>query len=248
MSGIKFNKGNVNELLGLNSPKVTETETKNKKSKQPYVFEDKKYRKRNMRSPRVILDILFKFYQPKTAIDVGCALCCWTEVLKSHGITVTAIDGEWYDKESVEIADNFICHNLNNGVLKIDKVDLAICLEVAEHVEATHAKDLVETLTGASDVILFSAAIPKQGGQGHVNEQWMTYWKEMFEERDYLFADIIRPVIWTNKDVEVWYRQNTVMFIHKDKYQGILDDYKKCGFENNMINVVHPEYWKQKVK
>jgi len=161
--------GNVNKLKELNNLKSVEGKY-NKKESVPYTFNDKKYRTRNMRSPQSILEIIFKFYKPKTAVDIGCALCCWTEILQKFGVKVTAVDGEWYDKESVKIADKFICQNLNNGVLHLDKVDLAVCLEVAEHVEKIHAKDLVETLTEASDVILFSAAIPKQGGQGHVNE------------------------------------------------------------------------------
>ena len=235
--------GNINKLRELNKSKETPQKPIKEQGSSPYEYADKKYRERYLKSPKVILGAVSKFYKINSAVDVGCGLCDWTEILKSLGAKVTAIDGEWYDKESVMIADKFICHDLNNGVLHLEKVDLAVCLEVIEHVGKAHGKELVETLTEASDVVLFSAAIPKQGGQGHVNEQWLTYWKTMFNEKEYVLADIIRPIIWTNRDVEVWYRQNTVMFIHKNRYDDIMKSYKECGFENTMIDVVHPEYY-----
>ena len=49
--------------------------------------------------------------------------------------------------------------------------DLAISLEVAEHPPEEFAEPLVERLVTAAPFVLFSAAIPEQGGIHHVNEQ-----------------------------------------------------------------------------
>jgi hypothetical protein len=59
---------------------------------------------------------------------------------------------------------------------------------------------------------LFSAAVPGQTGDGHVNEQWPDYWIDKFKQQGYSFADIIRPAVWENEDVLWWYAQNTFLF------------------------------------
>ena len=57
--------------------------------------------------------------------------------------------------------------------LQIDRrFDLALSLEVAEHLPPECGSEFVQTLTDLSSVILFSAAIPFQGGTDHLNEQW----------------------------------------------------------------------------
>jgi 2-polyprenyl-3-methyl-5-hydroxy-6-metoxy-1,4-benzoquinol methylase len=54
--------------------------------------------------------------------------------------------------------------------------DLVVSLEVAEHLPASAADQFVNTLVKHGKKILFSAAIPGQGGQDHLNEQWPDYW------------------------------------------------------------------------
>jgi hypothetical protein len=56
--------------------------------------------------------------------------------------------------------DRFAAVDLRQPLPADRKFDLAISGEVAEHLPAT----LVGTLTSVSDVVLFSAAIPGQGG------------------------------------------------------------------------------------
>ena len=46
---------------------------------------------------------------------------------------------------------------------------------------------LVATITKHGDAVLFSAAIPGQGGQDHLNEQWPEYWQKKFEVNGYYF-------------------------------------------------------------
>lgn len=47
-----------------------------------------------------------------------------------------------------------------------------------------------------SDVIMFSAAYTKQGGNNHINEQPHTYWAKKFISHDFVPYDIFRPVFW----------------------------------------------------
>ena len=98
--------------------------------------------------------------------------------------------------------------------LQIDRrFDLALSLEVAEHLPPECGSEFVQTLTDLSSVILFSAAIPFQGGTDHLNEQWPEYWADRFDARGYVPIDCIRRRIWRNEDVEWWYAQNLMFFV-----------------------------------
>jgi hypothetical protein len=50
------------------------------------------------------------------------------------------------------------------------RFDLAISLEVAEHLPEGSAGALVSTLIEAAPVVVFSAAIKGQSGTNHINE------------------------------------------------------------------------------
>jgi hypothetical protein len=96
---------------------------------------------------------------------------------------------------------------------KLDrKFDLLISLEVAEHLKEESADDFIQSLCAHSDLILFSAAIPFQGGQNHLNEQHPTYWIQKFESHGYHVYDPIRPLVWNSTEVDVWYKQNMFLF------------------------------------
>jgi hypothetical protein len=84
-------------------------------------------------------------------------------------------------------------------------------LEVAEHLRASRAEGLVKMLCGLSDRVLFSAAIPFQGGTGHVNEQWQSYWARLFRRNGFAAARN-QPNIRENRDVEIWYRNNLILY------------------------------------
>jgi hypothetical protein len=88
-------------------------------------------------------------------------------------------------------------------------------MEVAEHLKESRAAGLVEDLTKLADVILFSAAIPGQGGTDHVNEQFLSYWTALFAARDYVLLDLLRPRIWNQAECDWTYRQNAVLFVQK---------------------------------
>jgi hypothetical protein len=88
---------------------------------------------------------------------------------------------------------------------------LVLCLEVAEHVSPEAGDWLVEELCRVAERVVFSAAIPGQGGDGHVNEQWPTYWWERFAQQGWRLHDPYRPHLWRLPDVEPWYAQNLLL-------------------------------------
>jgi hypothetical protein len=117
------------------------------------------------------------------------------------------------------------------------KFDLVVCLEVAEHLPNESADDLVSSLVNHGDVILFSAAVPNQGGQNHLNEQWPGYWVDRFLKYEYIFDDMVRPRIWDNQNIQWWNRQN--IFVVRKKR---IADVSTC-----INNVIHPNLFQEKI-
>jgi len=169
---------------------------------------------------KVILDLVIEVVPPIiSAVDLGCGVGTWLSVLSKNGVRgIKGFDGYWVDKDLLQIPEsNFLRQDLTEPII-IDKIfDLAISLEVAEHLPAKLAKEFVFSLTRLSDFVLFSAAIPGQGGVGHINEQWPNYWISLFEEHEYQCVDFIRKQIWQDENIPYWYRQNIFLFVKEDR-------------------------------
>jgi SAM-dependent methyltransferase len=173
----------------------------------------------NLKAPREIIPIIQSFGEIGSALDVGCGIGTWLSVAESMGIgDVFGIDGAYVDRELLSKFISLNCFEAFDLNIPFDlhrKFDLVICLEVAEHLCAKVSDVFVKSLVDHSDVILFSAAIPGQGGQNHVNERWPEYWAKKFNVYDYVFLDLIRPQIWNNDQVDYWYKQNTFLVVKK---------------------------------
>src|SRR5205085_11975533 len=91
--------------------------------------------------------------------------------------------------------------------------DLAVSLEVAEHLPASSASAFVESLTRLAPAVLFSAAVPHQGGWNHLNEQWPQYWAEIFARHGFFPVDCLRERFWDRPNVRWWYAQNMVLYL-----------------------------------
>ena len=164
-----------------------------------------------------MVPLLMELLRPSSVVDVGCALGTWLKVFERHGVVDYAgVDGEWVNRELLDIENaRFVAADLSVPLRMPRRFDLVLCLEVAEHLPATSASTLVESLTGLGDIILFSAAVPSQTGPGHINEQWPAYWAQLFRAYGYVPADLVRPRIWNDQRIAWWYRQNVLLFIHE---------------------------------
>lgn len=204
------------------------------------------FRKRKegaLTSAEVVVPMVVDLIQPKSVIDVGCGTGEFLNVFKESGIKdFLGVDGEYAKNDLVIPQENFVAIGLENS-LKIDrKFDLVVCLEVAEHLSASRAKGFVKELMNLAPIILFSAAIPGQGGTNHVNEQWITYWIDLFAENNYLPVDAIRKHIWRDKRVKPWYRQNIIILCKNsilDKDKVLAKEYRLTN--RKMLSVVLPE-------
>lgn len=195
----------------------------------------------NLKAPLEIVPLITGLVKPKSVIDIGCGLGDFLKVFKDHGIeNILGLDGPWCNKQLLfRNIDSkyFIEFDLENRISLDRRFDLAISLEVAEHLTPGRAASFVEDLTNLSDTIVFAAAVPGQGGDHHLNEQWPSYWSNLFSQYNYKCYDILKPLFWGSPDIFYWYKQNMVFYIKIGS-----ENEKIITMSNNVLsNVIHPE-------
>jgi hypothetical protein len=178
---------------------------------------------------------------------VGCGTGLWLAAFKAAGVAdYLGIDGDYVERRLLVIEpERFLGRDLTQPLDVGRRFDLAVCLEVAEHLPPASAGTLVGSLVRLAPVILFSAAIPYQMGEGHVNEQWPEYWRDQFAAHGYVVVDALRDRLWENKDVETWYRQNLLFYGERDRladYPRLRAELERAG-EGRMLSRVHPEHY-----
>ena len=194
-----------------------------------------------------MLPFITNFIRPRSVIDVGCGEGSWLYVWKKFGVDfIAGLDGDHVDKEQMVISEeDFYPVNLEERISTDRRFDLAMTLEVAEHLTENRAESFVEDLTNLSDVVMFSAAIPAQGGENHLNEQWQSYWAKKFLHYDYICIDCLRPKIWSDKSLSQHYRQNIFIYVkHSELYR--YPELQKFYLEHHdvsILDVVHPQVW-----
>ena len=172
-----------------------------------------------LRSARRVVPRVLELVRPARVVDVGCGQGAWLSVFREHGVEeVLGVDGEWVDPARLLIPrERFQHRDLRKPLELEESFDLAVSLEVAEHLPAESADGFVDSLARLAPVVLFSAAIPRQGGVGHLNEQWPDYWAERFARRGFVSVDILRRELWEDGQVAWWYAQNTLLFVREER-------------------------------
>jgi SAM-dependent methyltransferase len=172
----------------------------------------------SLSSARIVIPELLSLIKVRSAVDVGCGVGTWLKVLEEQGISdVLGIDGDYVDRRQLQLPDSRFCAKDIREPFHLDRrFDLALSLEVAEHLPMRCAETFVDSLVRLAPVILFSAAIPFQGGTNHLNEQWPEYWAAMFKGHGYTAVDCIRRRVWSDPSVEWWYAQNMVIYASEE--------------------------------
>jgi len=167
------------------------------------------------RSARAVLGVLFGMYKASSVLDVGCGPGAWLVTAGELGATILCgVDGQWVGGDSLLSSKfTFRTCDLELPLPDLGRFDACVSVEVAEHLSEKQAAKFVASLCCASDVIVFSAAIPLQGGVGHKNEQWQSHWAGLFQAQGYEALDVFRPRLWNDASVEPWYRQNVLLYV-----------------------------------
>lgn len=199
----------------------------------------------NTQAAEHILPVLQKFLNFSSVIDLGCGLGSWLYAAKQLGVErILGIDGDFVPRDLLYIDQkHFVVKDLKvpEGLVFQEKYDLALCLEVAEHLPMSISENIIDFLADSADNILFSAAIPGQRGQNHINEQWPDFWASKFRNKGLYTYDFLRPIIWHNNDIEWWYRQN-IFFVSKHNF--LTNGYSPCDL---ILPLVHPQNYNEKM-
>lgn len=182
----------------------------------------------------------------RSMVDLGCGVGPWLAAARQLGITeIAGIDGDYVPRDRLMIPQSsFFPNNLSsprNISIPQSKFDLAISLEVAEHLPTDAALNFVQKLCELSDLVLFSAALPFQGGHGHINENWASYWSGLFAKFGFVAQDCLRPLIWNNQKICWWYRQNLLVFVKSNRLAEIIKH--PLSTSADMLDLVHPEQY-----
>lgn len=197
------------------------------------------------RSAATIVPDIMRFLQPQSVTDYGCGEGIWLAEFARHGCEILGVDN---DRGQLVIRpDQF--HQLDLVRAKdplLPTTDLVVCLETAQRLPPERADWLVDVLCGTSQVVLFSAAIPGQGGHGHVNEQWPGYWYNKFEERCYQGTGWLRWRYWDRVPycVAPSYAQSLFLYAEEEWLQDHPDRAELWDTDlGGPLPIVHPATW-----
>jgi SAM-dependent methyltransferase len=184
-----------------------------------------------------VLPYVVERYKPKSVVDIGCGNGVWLQEMTNLG--VTDIIGVDEPQQRLAIDPSlFTTADFTRRFPPFPRVfDLALCLEVGEHLPETLAESFVDYLATLSRTIIFSAAIPGQAGHLHINCQWQGYWIEKFRRRSYRASAWLREEIWNDSRIAYFYRQNIVVF-----------EYVPLSPHAIVHDVVHPEFYLYKLQ
>jgi SAM-dependent methyltransferase len=170
------------------------------------------------RSARDVVPVVVEHLRPSSVLDVGCGQGAWLATWRAHGIAdVVGVDGDYVARDALLFpAEQFLARDLTRPFRLGRRFGLVQSLEVAEHLRPDASVAFVELLCAHGDVVLFSAAQPGQGGEGHINERDLSAWGREFTRHGYAAFDVVRPRIATNRAIAPWYRYNTVVFANPD--------------------------------
>jgi SAM-dependent methyltransferase len=191
------------------------------------------------RSALACVPLIMDRLGPRSVVDFGCGIGQWLSVFAAHGVAdYLGIDGPHIRKDQLHIEqERFMAHDFTRPLSLGRCFDLALSLEVGEHLERGRAAAFVELLTSAAPAVAFSAAIPGQGGIGHVNEQWPWYWREMFAARGFVQLDPFRQALWRNPNVASYYQQNLFLYVDPAVHQSLIDQIGVPGKYNELTLV-----------
>jgi len=128
---------------------------------------------------------------PNVIKEFGSAGGWFAEKFVSLGIRIIGVEGteagftKCINRLSNQDSDKFGFHlrDLRRSVDTLKRVDIALCTEVAEHIEPPFSATLIKSLCDASDLVWFSFEEPNtnEAHVHHCNEMPAKFWINLFD-------------------------------------------------------------------
>lgn len=200
----------------------------------------KEYKDRSLLTAQFVAPFLLALFPNiRSVVDIGCGAGAWLKVFSDLGIAIDGYDfGAGVTANLMIPVENFHLADLTSPLNFSVNYDLTICLEVAEHIDESSADVFLENIAKAGDILLFSAAIPRQPGVNHFNCQWPAYWVDKFMKYGFNVYDILRPIFWETSAIPYWYRQNMMLFVRNISHDTKANLDKFTSFRN--LPLIHP--------
>jgi len=195
------------------------------------------------RSQEMLLKAMRDLVPFASVADFGTGRGTWLKAAIALGVS----DVRGYDIPEIPVeqrqfpAERFFAADLGQPIDIKRQFDLAISTEVAEHLPKEHAATFIANIAKASDIVLFSGAIPYQGGAGHWNENWVEYWVKLFTPHGFDCFDLLRLPLWNEAAIRSYYRQNVLIFAKGNAAKTLRD--KGHVATPNAPSLVHPEQY-----
>jgi SAM-dependent methyltransferase len=202
---------------------------------------------RSIYSAQYIFSKVQEFFPIKSVLDIGCGIGTYLAAAQEMGMEIAGVEGPWCEVDKLDVDKKFVTiTDLEQPIELGRKFDLAISLEVGEHLSDSAAPYLVKALCSHSNYVVFSAAIPYQGGMHHINEQFLGYWAVKFGAEGFVPIDLLRGAVWHDQNVHIWLRQNMVLFVRAE----VLESNAKLKAESLIVrplDIVHPQVFLDKL-
>ena len=237
---VPFTSGEKEKKISIN--------TKPYKEQINHKLYDQKFYNRqidgSLKSAKEYIRYLSDLFNFKSVIDFGCGRGTWLKGFEDVGVNrLVGLDGSWNNQENM-LSQKIIFKQTDlNKEIKIDeKFDLALSLEVAEHLQPSSSKLFIKSITSSSDLIMFGAAFLAQPGTNHINTRLHSFWAHIFSEYSFKVYDIFRPKFCGNNKIMPWYQQNTFLYVRGgSKYEEDLYAKNFYPIENiNFLDLIHP--------
>jgi hypothetical protein len=139
--------------------------------------------------------ILYALYKPKSVIDWGCASGLYLEPFMENGCEVLGIENSPVAIEMRHPDIRIIRSDMTQAIhltpmtmkpvgidvsAPVTKFDMALCIEVLEHIDEQYSKVAIENVCRSSDRLVVSIAREWQQGPGHLNLKPIEYWIQKF--------------------------------------------------------------------
>lgn len=168
-----------------------------------------------LRSARRVVPVVQRALPVQSVADFGCGHGAWLYAWREAGAGIAGVDGSYVNQNRLLVPRSaFTAADLAAPLDLGRRFDLAQSLEVAEHLPPASAEQFVDTLSRHANAVLFSAAVPGQGGEHHVNERPLSFWRSLFARRGYHAVDWVRPAVAGDPAVQRWYQCNTILYVN----------------------------------